>query len=219
MNKIQRHSFVVRMTHWLIALSGILLLFSGFGQMPMYKRYNIIKIPGLGWSDNFEITLFLHYIGAAVFTAAIAFHLVYHFKRKEFGILPRKGDISQSIHGLKAMFGFTKDLPHGKFQPKQRVIYGIFGASSLVLVITGLIKSYKNMGPIIVDPMILQITAFTHTIFAMLFMVLFVAHVVALLIYRPLIPSMFSGLLDRDYARAHHPNWPAVNKTKDTSNG
>ena len=37
-----RHSLTVRVTHWVVALSGILLLFSGFGQLPLYKRYNLI---------------------------------------------------------------------------------------------------------------------------------------------------------------------------------
>ena len=216
MNRIRRHSLAVRVTHWLVALSGILLLFSGFGQMPMYKRYNIIKLPGLGWAADYEITLLLHYLGAAVFCAGITFHLLYHLRRKEFGLLPRRGDIAKSIHGVKAMAGLTRDLRHGKFQPKQRVIYAVFGGTSLVLLLTGLIKSYKNLGAIMLDPMLLQVMAFTHTIGAMVFMVLFIAHVAALLIYRPLIPSMITGMLDREYATTHHPEWIATSPQKDT---
>ena len=207
MKTVQRHSLIVRVTHWLIALSGMLLLFSGFGQMPMYKRYNVVKIPGLGWSDNYEITLLLHYLGAAVFTAGIVFHLLYHYRRKEFGILPKRGDIGESIRGLLAMVGLGKEPRHGKFQAKQRVIYALFGGTGLVLVLTGLLKSYKNLGPIVLDPMLLQWTAFIHTLAGMAFMVMFLAHVAALLIYRPLIPSMFSGRMDREYAEKHHPDW------------
>ena len=48
---IKRHSGLVRFTHWAVALSGLALLFSGFGHLPMYKRYNIIQLPGLAWSD------------------------------------------------------------------------------------------------------------------------------------------------------------------------
>lgn len=207
MKTVLRHSLTVRLTHWLIALSGILLLFSGFGQMPMYKRYNIVKIPGLSWSDNYEITLLLHYLGAIFFTAGIAFHLMYHFKRREFAILPQRGDIKESLQGLLSMLGLAKEPNHGKFQAKQRVIYAIFGSTGLVLVVTGLIKSYKNLGPIIIDPMFLQVVAFVHTIAGMVFMMLFIAHVAALLLYRPLIPSMFSGRIDREYVEKHHPDW------------
>lgn len=207
MSEVRRHSFTVRVTHWLVALSGVLLLFSGFGQMPMYNRYNIVKIPGLGWSDNYEITMLLHYLGAAVFTGAIAFHLLYHLRRKEFGILPKRGDVGESIRGLMAMVGLVEEPRHGKFQAKQRIIYAVFGGTGLVLVVTGLVKSYKNLGAIVLEPMLLQWMAFIHTIAAMLFMGLFIAHVAALLLYRPLIPSMFSGMLSRDYAEKHHPEW------------
>ena len=209
MATVQRHSLTVRLTHWLIAGSGILLLFSGFGQLPMYKRYNVVKIPGLAWSSNYEITLLIHYITAAFFCAAILFHLVYHFRRKEFGIAPRRGDIGESIKGFKAMFGRGEEPAHDKFQAKQRIIYTIIGLTSLTLVVTGLIKSYKNLGPIVLDPIFLQWTAFIHTGTGMLFMLLFLAHVAALLLkqHRPLIPSMFSGRISAEYARSHHSNW------------
>ena len=209
METVQRHSLTVRLTHWLIALSGILLLFSGFGQMPMYKRYNVVKIPGLAWSSNYEITLLIHYVAASIFCAVILFHLVYHTRRKEFGIAPRKGDIGESIKGFKAMFGMGEEPAHDKFQAKQRIIYTIIGLTSFSLVVTGLIKSFKNLGPIVLDPIFLQWTAFIHTGTGMFFMILFLAHVAALLLkqHRPLIPSMFSGRISAEYARSHHSSW------------
>ena len=209
MKKVKRHSLTVRLSHWFIALSGIVLLFSGFGQLPMYKRYNLVKVPGFQWSGNFEITLNLHYIAAIFFGGAILFHMVYHFRRKEFGILPKKGDIKESVTGLKAMFGMAQEPEHGKFQAKQRVIYAIMGSTSLVLLGTGLIKSYKNLGNIVLDPTFLQIMTLAHTFFGMLFMALFLAHVAALLLknHRPLIPSMFTGNISKEYADHHHPKW------------
>lgn len=209
MKKVKRHSLTVRLSHWFVALSGIMLLFSGFGQLPMYKRYNVVEIPGLHWADNFEITLFLHSIAAAFFGGAILFHMVYHFRRREFAIMPKKGDIGASITGLKAMFGRAEEPEHGKFQAKQRIIYAIMGSTSLVLLGTGLIKSYKNLGNIVLPPLFLEIITLAHTIFAMAFMALFLAHVAALLLknHRPLIPSMFSGKISKEYADHHHPKW------------
>jgi len=209
MDKLTRHSLTVRFTHWAIALSGILLLFSGFGQMPMYKRYNVVKLPGLAWSSDYEITLLLHYIGAAIFTAAILFHLVFHIRRREFSIMPGLKDIKPAIQGFLAMFGIGKEPPHEKFQAKQRIIYAIIGSTSLLLAITGLIKSYKNLGVITLDPMFLQWTAFAHTGLGMFFMLLFLAHVGALMLksHRPMIPSMFTGKISKEYVKNHHPKW------------
>jgi len=209
MKTVKRHSLSVRMTHWLVAASGILLLFSGFGQLPMYKRYNVIHIPGLAWSSNFEITLLIHNICAIVFTATVIFHLLYHLRRREFAIMPKKGDLAATVQGIKAMFGLAEEPLHGKFQAKQRVIYAVIGVTTLILIATGLVKSFKNLGPIVVDPIFLQWVAFSHTLTGMLFMLLFVAHVAALLMknHRPLIPSMFSGNIDKTYAQKHHPGW------------
>ena len=47
--KVLRHSVPVRLQHWTIALSGLALLFSGFGQFPLYKRYMVDHLPGLAW--------------------------------------------------------------------------------------------------------------------------------------------------------------------------
>lgn len=214
MDFVQRHTFTVRVTHWLIAISGILLLFSGLGQMPMAKRYNIVKLPGLAWTSNYEITLLIHYLAAAVFTALVVFHLFYHLRRREFGIMPKRGDIGEAVQGFLEMFGIGKKLHHEKFQAKQRIIYGVIGFTSLLLIGTGLIKSYKNLGAIIVDPMLLQWVAFIHTGTGMFFLLLLFAHVAALLLksHRPLIPSMITGRLDAEYARVHHSKWQTDKK-------
>jgi cytochrome b subunit of formate dehydrogenase len=207
--KVLRHSAAVRLIHWTVALSGILLLFSGFGQLPMYKRYNVVKIPGLSWADRFDITLLLHYIGAVVFCAAVFFHIVYHLRRRELAIMPKAGDLKMAIIGFKAMFGLAEEPRHEKFQAKQRVIYAIIGFVSLVLIATGVIKSYKNLGDIILQPIFLQGMTLLHTVFGMIFLALFLAHVAALALkdHRPLVPSMFSGFISRKYAEEHLPDW------------
>jgi hypothetical protein len=50
-----------------------LLVLSGFAQMPIFKRYYIADIPGLGWLAEFYTTHFLHYLAAAVILAVVAY--------------------------------------------------------------------------------------------------------------------------------------------------
>src|SRR4030042_399662 len=59
---VLRHSPVELAEHWLLALSGLLLIFSGFGELPMYKRYMVTQIPGLGWAGDFFVNLKIHYL-------------------------------------------------------------------------------------------------------------------------------------------------------------
>lgn len=59
---------------------GILFLItlSGFGQMPIFSRYYIASIPGLGWLGDFYITHILHYAAAASLLA-LAVYVLFDF--------------------------------------------------------------------------------------------------------------------------------------------
>ena len=49
------------------------LTLTGFGQMPVFKRYYIADIPGLGWLGKFYVTHYMHYLFAILFIAIISF--------------------------------------------------------------------------------------------------------------------------------------------------
>ena len=49
------------------------LALSGFGQMPIFKRYYIADIPGLAWLANFYVTHYIHYLGAVIILALTAY--------------------------------------------------------------------------------------------------------------------------------------------------
>jgi len=47
------------------------IVLTGFAQMPIFKRYYIADIPGLGWLDQFYVTHYLHYVAASVLLAVV----------------------------------------------------------------------------------------------------------------------------------------------------
>lgn len=206
---VLRHSAAVRWTHWTVALSGLALLFSGFGELPMYKRYNVVKLPGLSWAGDFEIHLVIHYIAAAIFTAAVVFHLLYHLRRREFSALPRRGDGKLSWRIIKSILLRRPEPASGKFLAEQRLAYAAIGGVTLLLVLTGLVKVYKNLGNITLDPTVLQILTLVHTVGGMLFMMLLLAHLAAFLLKAnwPLLPSMITGRVPLAYASHRHSLW------------
>jgi len=57
----------------------VVMAFSGFGQMPIFKRYYISAIPGLGWSADFYATHYLHYLGAVFLLGLIMYWIVDYF--------------------------------------------------------------------------------------------------------------------------------------------
>jgi hypothetical protein len=69
------------LSRW-VAASYILVLFfmalTGFGQMPIYNRYYMSDLPGLGWLADFYITREVHYVGA-VALIVLSFYVAFDF--------------------------------------------------------------------------------------------------------------------------------------------
>ena len=61
----------------LVKSAYMLVLFimglTGFGQMPIFGRYYIADIPGLGWLDRYYTTHAIHYWGAIVLLALVVY--------------------------------------------------------------------------------------------------------------------------------------------------
>jgi hypothetical protein len=106
---VLRHTLTERLEHWILAISGFILLFSGVGELPMYKRYMVTEIPGLSWAGDFFINLKIHYLAAIVFVSVMAFHALYHAWLGHRGLLPRKGDFRDSAKTILSMFGFGEE--------------------------------------------------------------------------------------------------------------
>ncbi|MDO8941789.1 MAG: hypothetical protein Q7U75_01325, partial [Desulfobacterales bacterium] len=56
---------------WLYMITLVTMTLTGFGQMPIYKRYYLSDIPGLEWLADFYLTRYAHYIGASVLLALV----------------------------------------------------------------------------------------------------------------------------------------------------
>lgn len=71
-------------------LAMALTAFTGFGQMPIFKRYYISDIPGMAWSADFYATHFLHYVGAMVLLGLFAYFILDYILsgRKQFQLTP-----------------------------------------------------------------------------------------------------------------------------------
>ena len=67
-----------RPMRFVYVLTVFLMALTGFGQMPIYKRYYLSDIPGFGWLANFWTTRYVHYAGAALLLAIVAYMVVQH---------------------------------------------------------------------------------------------------------------------------------------------
>ena len=106
---------------WIYILTFTVMAFTGFGQMPIFKRYYISDIPGMGWSADFYLTHYIHYLGAIFLIGLIAYIIVDYILsgRKEFG-LTSSAYIRIALLGaivITGIFRVLKNLPDVVFSP------------------------------------------------------------------------------------------------------
>lgn len=210
-DRILRQPVSNRISHWLVALSTFVLIFSGLGQMPMYARYGLSALPGMAWTADYEITLTMHYAAAAVLFFAVVFHIADALFRRSYAIMPRKGDFKESAQIIAAMLGKGEEPASHKYLAEQRLAYAFIGISTLVVLVSGLIKVVKNLPGVQLDPTVLWWTTFAHNASAVVLILGVVGHFAAFIFKenRALLPAMFDGRVDREYAEHRHSLWYA----------
>lgn len=204
--KIQRQSLQNRAVHWGIALSTFLLIITGLFQLPISKRYMINELPLMAWSGDYHISLVAHYVGAVVFCAFIAFHLYFHIARREFDIFPKRGDFKKSAQVIKAMLTNGEEPRSEKYLPEQRLAYAFIGFTLLLLLVTGLIKSFKNLAGFNLSESAYFWVAQLHNLGFVLIIFGIIGHLAAFIFKanRPLLSSMFSGKVSAKYILHRH---------------
>lgn len=65
-----------KFVRWFYLVTIFFLTLTGFGQMPIFKRYYIADIPGLGWLAEFFVTHYIHYLGAILILALAAYMII-----------------------------------------------------------------------------------------------------------------------------------------------
>ncbi|NLY80346.1 MAG: cytochrome b/b6 domain-containing protein [Lysinibacillus sp.] len=216
-DKIYRQPLPNRFVHWGIAISIFMLIITGLGQMPLYGRYLIVQPFGTKWLTSYEITLWVHYIFAAILLFFIFYHIVFHVGRKELQLLPKKGDVKGSFLVIKAMLLRQEEPPSEKYLPEQRLTYAYFVFSIGLVVVTGVIKVIKNMMGLQPTNGILLWGAQLHNLATVLIIVGIFLHLAAFIVKanRQLLPGMFTGYVDEKYVKERHSLWYKELKNKD----
>ncbi len=206
---IRRHSLVEVAEHWAVALSGLVLVITGIFELPIAGRYYITDLPGMTWSGDFIFSLQLHYAASVVFVAASLFHVVYHGLQGHTDMLPKKGDLKASVEVIKSFLGRGEEPAFHKYLPEQRLAYAGMAVIIAGLIVSGLIKTYKNVYAPDMSYVLVMWATWVHNIFFVLFVLAFVAHMAAIIIKpnRPMVRSIFTGYISLDYAKARHPLW------------
>lgn len=102
---------------------------TGFAQMPIFKRYYISDIPGLGWLADFYFTHTLHYLGAIVLFALLAYYTTQYLLqgRRVYRLTPAAYIRLILLAGLVAtgIVRVLKNLPEVSFSPRTTMFVDI----------------------------------------------------------------------------------------------
>jgi formate dehydrogenase subunit gamma len=198
--KILRFKTFERFSHWLTAVSFIILGLTGlnitFGK--------IVLLPVIGpeaFSDVSQVAKYVHNFTSFSFVAGLLLIIVIFFKDN----IPEKVD----LEWLKQGGGFIKNkhAPAGRFNPGEKAVYWLSLLAGIAVSVSGFLLLFPFYGTNIAD---MQITQVVHAVVAVLFVALILTHIyIGTLGMEGAFEAMGSGEVDLNWAKEHHDLWLA----------
>jgi formate dehydrogenase subunit gamma len=208
--KIVRFKAFERFSHWLTAVSFVILGLTGlnitFGK--------ILLLPVVGpdtFSDISSAAKYVHNFTSFSFMAGLLLIIVIFFKDN----LPAKVDLDWVRQGG----GFIKNrhAPAGKFNPGEKLVYWLSLAAGIAVSLSGLLLLFPFYGTDIAD---MQIAQGAHAIVAVLFIALILGHIyIGTLGMEGAFEAMGTGEVDLNWAKEHHDLWLAQQLAKENWQG
>jgi formate dehydrogenase subunit gamma len=198
--KIVRFKTFERFSHWLTAVSFVILGLTGlnitFGK--------IVLLPVIGpdaFSDISQAAKYVHNFTSFSFVAGLLLIIVIFFKDN----IPEKVD----LEWLKQGGGFIKNkhAPASRFNPGEKAVYWLSLLAGIVVSVSGFVLLFPFYGTNIAD---MQIAQVVHAVVAVLFVALILAHIyIGTLGMEGAFEAMGSGEVDLNWAKEHHDLWLA----------
>src|SRR3984885_12903294 len=198
--KILRFKTFERFSHWLTAVSFVILGLTGlnitFGK--------IVLLPVVGpeaFSDISQVAKYVHNFTSFSFVAGLLLIIVIFFKDN----IPEKVD----LEWLKQGGGFIKNkhAPAGRFNPGEKAVYWLSLLAGISVSVSGFLLLFPFYGTNIAD---MQIAQVVHAVVAVLFVALMLAHIyIGTLGMEGAFEAMGTGEVDLNWAKEHHDLWLA----------
>jgi hypothetical protein len=110
-----------RGVRYVYLMTVFFLTLTGFGQMPIFKRYYIADIPGFGWLAQFFVTHYIHYLGAILILALVSYMIIdYLVLQKKSIRLTASGFVRGAILAgilVSGIFLVFRNLAGSRFAP------------------------------------------------------------------------------------------------------
>jgi formate dehydrogenase subunit gamma len=196
-DEILRHPLYTRILHWLVALSFILALLSGFAIYSPWLYKWLTPLFGGG-----AMTRFLHPWFSVAFTIAFTFQF--------FNWLSLMTWTKSDSRWLRRMKVYVTNRERrepadtGFFNGGQKLYFWLIVFSALTFLITGLLLWFDHVVP----RWLVAVCYVLHDLAALLMLAGFIIHIYEGTAAAPgTFQSMVDGTVSREWAATHHPGW------------
>jgi formate dehydrogenase subunit gamma len=196
--KVHRFSAFERFSHWLTAVSFVVLGLTGlnitFGK--------ILLLPVMGadaFSSLSQASKYVHNFTSFAFVIGLVLIVAIWFKDN----IPRKVDIDW----LKQGGGFikSKHAPAGRFNAGEKAVFWIVLVAGIAVTASGFLLLFPFY---ITDILGMQVAQVVHAVIAVLFVAVILAHIyIGTLGMEGAFEAMGTGEVDLNWAKEHHDLW------------
>src|ERR1700756_3846007 len=198
--KVLRFKAIERFSHWLTAISFVVLGLTGLN----VSFGKIVLLPLVGpdtFSDVAQAAKYVHNFTSFSFVAGLVLISVIFFKDN----FPAKVDIDW----LKQGGGFiqNKHAPAGRFNLGEKIVFWFSLAAEVAVSASGVLLLFPFYGTDIPE---MQLAQVVHAVVAILFIALILAHIyIGTLGMEGAFEAMATGEVDLNWAKEHHDVWLA----------
>jgi formate dehydrogenase subunit gamma len=196
--KVVRFNGFERFSHWLTAVSFVLLALTGLNIT--FGKFLLLPIvtPEV-FSSVAQIAKYVHNFAGFAFIAGLALIIALWIKDN----LPRRVDLDW----LKQGGGFikSKHAPAGRFNAGEKLVFWFALAAGLAVTVSGIFLLFPFYWTNIAGMQAVQVV---HAVIAVLFVAVILAHIyIGTLGMEGAFEAMATGEVDMNWAREHHDQW------------
>jgi formate dehydrogenase subunit gamma len=196
--KVRRFSAFERFSHWLTAVSFVLLAFSGLNIT--FGKILLLPVFGEnGFSEFSQASKYVHNFVSFAFVVGLVLIVAIWFKDN----IPRRVD----IEWLKQGGGFIKSrhAPAGRFNAGEKAVFWLALVAGIAIAASGYLLLFPFYATNILG---MQLAQVAHAVIAMLFIALILAHIyIGTLGMEGAFEAMGTGEVDLNWAKEHHDLW------------
>src|SRR4029453_5566144 len=204
--KVPRFNSLERFSHWLTAVSFVVLGLTGLNII-LGKVGLLPWVPPETFSAISQAAKYVHNFVSLAFVIGLALIIVLWIKDN----IPRKVDVDWIRQG--GGFIKTKHAPAGRFNAGEKLIFWFALGAGVAVIISGCLLMFPFY---VADIAGMQIAQVVHAVVAVLFVAVILAHIyIGTLGMEGAFEAMGRGEVDLNWAREHHAQWLAEEPAKE----